>query len=65
MLVIVTYILLQTISAVGLLENINQILSLCANFKQNRLPAFYRLLVPKYAHIGTRPHCEQNPTFFD
>jgi hypothetical protein len=47
MLVMVKYMLLETISVMDLLENIHHIVSLCANSKRKRLLALYRLLVPK------------------
>jgi hypothetical protein len=47
MLVMVKYILLETISMTYLFENIHRIAELCANSKRKRLPALYRLLVPK------------------
>jgi hypothetical protein len=47
MLVLVKHILLETISIVDMLEHIHQIAGLCANSKRKRLPALYRLLVPK------------------
>jgi len=47
MLTIVKYILLETISFTNLFENIHHIAALCANSKRKRLPALYRLLVPK------------------
>jgi hypothetical protein len=47
MLVLVTHIRLETISIADMLENIHQIAGLCTNSKRKRLPALYRLLVPK------------------
>jgi hypothetical protein len=47
MLVLVKHMLLETISIVDMLENIHQIAGLCANSKRKRLPALYRLLIPK------------------
>jgi hypothetical protein len=47
MLTIVTHILLETISFADLFENMHHITALCANSKRKRLPALYRLLVPK------------------
>jgi hypothetical protein len=47
MLAMVKYILLQTISVMELFENIHHLAELCANSKRKRLPALYRLLVPK------------------
>jgi hypothetical protein len=47
MLVVVKYILLQTVSVMKLFENMHQLAVLCANSKRKRLPALYRLLVPK------------------
>ena len=47
MLTVVKYILLETISAVNVLNNIHRVAALCANSKRERLPALYRLLVPK------------------
>jgi hypothetical protein len=47
MLTIVTHILLETISFAELFENMHHIAALCANSKRKRLPALYRLLVPK------------------
>jgi hypothetical protein len=43
----VKHILLETVSFTGALENIHQVAELCANSKRKRLPALYRLLVPK------------------
>jgi hypothetical protein len=47
MMSIVTHILLETISFMRLIENTHRIAALCANSKRKRLPALYRLLVPK------------------
>jgi hypothetical protein len=47
MLAVVKYILLETVSVTNLFENIHRIAELCAHSKRNRLPALYRLLVPK------------------
>ena len=47
MLTIVTHILLEPLTLTNLRENIHQIATLCANSKRRRLPALYRLLVPK------------------
>jgi hypothetical protein len=47
MLVMVKYILLETVSFTNLLKNIHHLGKLCANSKRKRLPALYRLLVPK------------------
>jgi hypothetical protein len=47
MLAVVKYILPQTVSVMDLFENIHRLAGLCANFKRKRLPALYRLLVPK------------------
>jgi hypothetical protein len=52
MLSAVKYILLQTVSVTELFENIHHLAKLCANSKRKRLPALYRLLVPKYTHMG-------------
>jgi hypothetical protein len=43
----VKHILLETVSFTDALENIHQVAELCANSKRKRLPALYRLLVPK------------------
>jgi hypothetical protein len=45
--VTVKHILLETVSFTNLFENIHQIAALRANSKRKRLPALYRLLVPK------------------
>jgi hypothetical protein len=47
MLAVVKYILLETITITSLFENIHRIAELCAHSKRKRLPALYRLLVPK------------------
>jgi hypothetical protein len=47
MLSIVKHILLEAVPFTALLENIHRIAALCANSKRKRLPALYRLLVPK------------------
>jgi hypothetical protein len=47
MLVMVKHILLETVCFTRLFENMHQIAALCANSKRKRLPALYRLLVPK------------------
>jgi hypothetical protein len=47
MLVMVKYMLLETVSFTKLFENIHHIPALCANSKRKRLPLLYRLLVPK------------------
>jgi hypothetical protein len=47
MLAVVKRLLLETISVANLLENIHRVAELCANSKRKRLPALYRLLVPK------------------
>ena len=53
MLCIVKHILLETISFMDLLENMHRISALCANSKRRRLPALYRLLVPKESLINS------------
>jgi hypothetical protein len=55
MLVVVKYILLQTISLANLFENIHRLAEVCANSKRKRLPALYRLLVPKQTHLDLAP----------
>ena len=47
MLSIVKYILMDTISITALFENIHHVAALCTNSKRKRLPALYRLLIPK------------------
>jgi hypothetical protein len=54
MLVMVKYILLETISLTNLFKNIHHLGELCANSKRKRLPALYRLLLPKNAY-GYKP----------
>jgi hypothetical protein len=47
MLAAVKYILPETIFVTELFKNMHHFAELCANSKRKRLPAFYRLLVPK------------------
>jgi hypothetical protein len=47
MLVMVKYILLETVSYTKVFENIHHLAALCANSKRKRLLSLYRLLVPK------------------